>query len=232
MMNSFGLWRYLPDLVVLTLIVGNSPGCLGYLHPVAPPPPEWSQPEDAGVVACRDHIHVFFINGLDPFNRSNFLGLSEQVRQLGFPHVYFGQMHDEPEMCCTIARIHREDPGAKFVVVGYSLGANRAASLAHAVGQEGITLDLLVYLSGDTLSNTPADLPANARHIINITGNGCVWLVGGFVWQGQDLVGADNLRLVNVNHYAVPTHEQTLQRLLDGLAGVTAAAPPVPDPSH
>jgi hypothetical protein len=33
-----------------------------------------------------------------------------------------------------------------------------------------------------------------------------------------------------VNHYALPTHERTLQLLLDGLTAVAAAAPESPRP--
>src|SRR5262249_38059845 len=158
--------RCVLELIFLASILGSGPGCLGHLHPVAMPSPEATESCAAVAEARRDRVHVFFINGLDPTNRANFYGLSEPGRPLGFPHVTYGQMYDQPEMRREIVRIHEQDPEAKFVVVGYSLGANLAGSLTHALAREGVTVDLLVYLGGDTLSNSPADLPDNAHHII------------------------------------------------------------------
>jgi hypothetical protein len=170
--------------------------------------------------ADRDHVHVFFINGFDPLGSGNFRGVSEQVRQLGFLHVHYGQLYNQPFMKREVINIHQQDPQAKFVVVGYSFGANLAASLARAVQTEGVAIDLLVYLAGDTMSNSPKNRPDNARRIINITARGCVFLLGGVVWQGEDLDGANNLRLTGVSHGDVPTHEQTMQLLVEGLAEV------------
>jgi hypothetical protein len=170
--------------------------------------------------ADRDRVHVFFINGLDPLGSGNFRGVFEQVRQLGFQHVHYGQMYNQPSMKREVIRIHQHDPQAKFVVIGYSFGANLAASLARAVQTDGVAIDLLVYLAGDTMSNSPKNRPENARRIINITAHGCVFLLGGVVWQGEDLDGANNLRLTGAGHGDVPTHERTIQLLVEGLVDV------------
>jgi hypothetical protein len=170
--------------------------------------------------ADRDHIHVFLINGLDPLSSGNFRGVAEQVRRLGFQHVNYGQMYNQPSMRREVIRIHQQDSQAKFVVVGYSFGANLAASLTRAVQTDGVAIDLLVYLAGDTMSNSPKNRPENARRIINITAHGCVFLLGGVVWQGEDLDGANNLRLTGASHGDVPTHEQTMQLLVEGLVEV------------
>jgi thioesterase domain-containing protein len=190
------------------------------------PAPQLS-PADRG--ACQslrpadcDRVHAYFINGLDPLDKGNLIGLSQRVRELGFRNVAFGQMYDEAAMRRDIVRIHAEDPGAKFVVVGFSFGANLARLLTDQLQAEDIPVELLVYLGGDTLTNSPEDRPANARHILNITAEGCPWLFAGRIWQGEEIDGAENLRLENVDHFHVPTNEQVLQMLREQLTEVVA----------
>ena len=66
--------------------------------------------------------------------------------------------------------------------------------------------------------------PENVHHIINVTSWGFVWLLGGAVFQGVDIDGAENLRLTDVGHSGVPTHPKTLALLTAGLAEVAAKA--------
>src|SRR5438105_15088896 len=41
---------------------------------------------------CRDHVHVFLVNGLDPANIGNLAGLRHHVRHLDFHQAYYGQV--------------------------------------------------------------------------------------------------------------------------------------------
>jgi pimeloyl-ACP methyl ester carboxylesterase len=218
--------RYRVCLLLLTLApVCCASGCLARLNPL----PELTSAErvtcQALRAADRDRVHVFFINGLDPLDKGNLVGLSDRVRELGFQNVAFGQMYDEPAMRREIVRVHAQDPGAKIVVVGFSFGANLARVLADQLQAENIPVELLVYLGGDTLTNSPEDRPANARQIVNITAEGCSWLFAGLIWKGEDIDGAENLRLEHVDHFHIPTNEQVLQMLRERLAGVVAAGP-------
>jgi hypothetical protein len=200
-------------------------GCLAYLNPV----PALNSADRNSCQAFhetdRDRVHVFFINGLDPLDKGNLVGLSERVRELGFQHVTFGQMYSVPGIRREIVQIHRQDPQAKFVLVGFSFGANLVRVLTDEVQAEGIPIDLLVYLGGDTLTNSPEDRPTNARHIVNITAEGCVWLFAGLIWNGEDIDGAENLRLQGVDHFHIPTNERVLEMLRVDLMEVVGSEP-------
>jgi hypothetical protein len=210
-------------LVAAALVSG--PGCLGFMHPMPPTPPECVAACRTAPQASRDHVHVFFVNGLDPLNKDNFMGLEDYVIDLGFTHCTFGQMVDTPTFISEVRRIHNEDPEARFVLVGFSFGTNMVRSITHAVQDDGITIDLLVYLGGDTILNTPASHPANATRVVNITAHGCVMLFGGYIWKGEDIDGAVNLRLTDVGHAGIPTHRQTLELVAHHLAEVLNKTP-------
>src|SRR5262249_35646320 len=74
-----------------------------------------------------------------------------------------------------IHRIHQEDPQARFVLIGFSFGANMVCSLANSMNKDGIPLDLLVYLGGNTLHNNEHDQPPNTKRILNILATGAIW---------------------------------------------------------
>jgi hypothetical protein len=189
-----------------------------------PVPPEQAAACQAAPADRRGHVHVFFVNGLDPLYKDNFCGMRDYVARLGFEHTYLGQMVDYPRLEEDIRRIHHEDPRARFVLVGFSFGANLVKVMAHDLRADGIGIDLLAYLGGDTLQNTAEYRPENVRRIINVTSWGCIWLLGGVVFDGVDLDGARNLRLADAGHADLPTHPRTLALLAAGLAEVAADA--------
>jgi hypothetical protein len=180
----------------------------------------------------RDHVYVFLVNGFDPCNTANFAGVGEYTRQLGFRRTYFGQLYHAPWFEKEIRRIHGEDRAARFVLVGYSFGSNAVRWIAQRLKREGIAVELLAYVGGDTIRNVPEDRPENAHRIVNVTARGCVWLAGGLVWEGTDLDGAANLRLAEVTHEGVPTHGHTLAMLAENLARAAASVHEAPNPRH
>src|SRR4051794_18338269 len=60
--------RWLRRLVgaVALAALAAAPGCLRFLHPVDPPTKEQIAPSAALPNCCRNHVHVFFIHGMDP----------------------------------------------------------------------------------------------------------------------------------------------------------------------
>jgi hypothetical protein len=209
-------------------VLSAAPGCLAHLNP-APQftPAERSQCQKVSE-AQRDHIYVLFINGLDPLDKGNLVGLADRVHELGFQHVSFGQMYDEPAMRRQIVETYQQDPKARFVIVGFSLGANFASSLADDLQVDDVPIELLVYLGGDTLTNSAEYRPANARRIVNVTAQGCTWLFGGLIWKGVEIDGAENLRLENVDHFHIPTDERVAQSLRITLTQIAEGANPPP----
>jgi hypothetical protein len=211
-------WRRLAGLVVLTLGLGGTSGCLSCFHPVKEPALELVGPCKALPKDCRDHVYVFFIHGLDPFDCANLTGVRDYLHSMGFRKTYFGQLYHTPYFEKEICRLRQEEPEAEFVLVGFSLGANMVRSMAQHVKDQGIDIALLVYLGGNTLEDIPYDRPDNARRIVNILASGCIW-------NGAWLEGAENLHLTDVYHFGSPTHPQTLELLAREMTEVAAAVP-------
>jgi hypothetical protein len=191
---------------------------MSFLHPVEPSLPELVQSCQELPRGCREHIYVFMIHGMDPFDYANLNGVNNYIHKLGFYQTYYGQLYHTPKFLKEIRRIHQQDPEAHFVLIGFSFGANMVRALAQSVKGDGIAIDLLFYLGGNTLENTPQDQPENALHIVNI-------LAHGYIWNGAQMDGAENLSEEDVWHFGSPTHPRTLQVLTRELASIAMSVP-------
>ena len=211
--------RNLVGLVGLVLLLAQS-GCVSCFNPVHPPPPEQTACCAEVPSRARNHVYVFIVHGMDPLDCANLKGLRDYVQSLGFIKTYYGQLYHSSYFTKEICRIHKDDPNARFVLIGFSFGANSVRDLTHAIEPEGIPIDLLVYLGGNTLKNVPEDRPANATRIINI-------LATGAVWNGDTLDDAVNLNYSDVYHFGSPTHERTLGLLAAELTEVAGRVPVV-----
>jgi hypothetical protein len=118
------------------------------LNPVHPPDEALIQPCQELPKYCRDHVYVFFVNGFDPVNYGNLTGIREYVDTLGFHKTYYGQVYHVSYFASEIQKIHKEEPDAHFVLVGFGRGAREIRSLAERANREGATIDLFVYLDG------------------------------------------------------------------------------------
>jgi hypothetical protein len=158
------------------------------------------------------------VHGLDPFDYANLSGVRDYLHSLGFNQTYYGQLYHGGHFDREIRRLRREDPESRFVLIGFSLGANVVRDLAHEVNSEDIRIDLLVYLGGNTLEDIPEDRPENAEHIVNILACGCIW-------NGAWLEGAENIYEDDVFHFGSPTHTHTLEVLTREILHVAASVP-------
>jgi hypothetical protein len=213
--------RRIVERCLLGMAMAAGSGCVSYLHSVRPPARELMEPCQALPQYSRDHVYIFFIHGTDPANYANLSGLRDYVQALGFRKTYYGQLYHYWQFANEVQRIHKEDPEAHFVLVGFSFGANLVRSITHSVKEEGIVIDLLVYMGGNTLDNIPEDQPENALAIVNILASGCIW-------NGAQMDRAENLSVPDVWHFGSPTHPKTLETLARHLCEV-AATIPVPD---
>jgi len=200
--------------LVLASALGSC-GCMSFLHPVEPAKIDQSAECLTLPVGCREHVYVFFVQGMDPLDYCNLTGVRDYVQELGFHKTYYGQMFSSGHFGREIRRIRQEDPEARFVLIGFSFGANFVRDLTTSAGQENIPIDLLVYLGGNTLENRPEDQPENALRIINI-------LASGLIWNGDTLDRAENLQEPDVWHFGTATHPHTLNLLAHELATVAA----------
>jgi hypothetical protein len=196
------------SLIAATAITAS--GCASFFCP-APRIPDDAVARSAALPqACRNHVYIFLICGQGPLDLGNMGGVRESLISLGYIKTYCGE-------CCysgyykdEIIRLHHEDESARFVVMGYGLGANTAAELTEAVAADGATIDLLVYCGGVAIDNEPKNRPNNARRVVHLLG-------GGVDSLGNALHGADNVQLTDANHFESPTHLFTMDLLVNEL---------------
>jgi hypothetical protein len=194
-------------------------GCLGFLHPCAPPKAEIAQPCLALPKCCRGHVYVFLMNGLDPMNYGNLTGLRDYLQALGFCKTYYGQLYHVWWFEKEIRRLHQEDPDSHFVLIGFSLGCNMVHDIAVAMKADGISIDLLVFLSGNhPVAPMPHERPDNVGKVVNLLASGVMATRGQRDW-------ADNIRLTSTWHFGSPTHPTTLDLLTQELAVITQSVP-------
>lgn len=218
-MTQQGRWRRrlgVVSLAALSLLGGQ--GCLSFVHSLPLPPKEQIVQSEGIPAPARHHVHIFLIHGLDPLDLANLGGLTEYINQLGYFKTHYGQLYHLWEFKKEVARIHKQDPQARFVVMGFSFGANVARALVNAVKEEGVFIDLLIYMGGNTLDNTPRTQPEHVVHIVNILALGCIW-------NGAEMDRADNIHYNDVCHFGSPTHPKTRELLARELAAVAARVP-------
>ncbi len=193
-------------------------GCLSFVHSLDFPPKEQLAQGELIPAPSRHHVHIFLIHGMDPLDLANLYGLTEYIQQLGYLQTHYGQLYHLWEFKKEMRRIREDDPQARFALIGFSFGANVARDLANAVKDEGVLIDLLIYMGGNTLENTPQAQPEHVRRIINILAAGCIW-------NGATMDRAENIHYSNVLHFGSPTHPRTRELLARELAVVAARVP-------
>lgn len=220
--------RFLP--LILALLTGCSAlapatplsmdhGDLAYVHALEKPAADIDQLAEQVPVEIKDHTWLFFINGLDPYYLANFRGQCQHLKLLGYNHAYCGQMTHTELFRTMIHEVRKDDLEARVVVVGYSLGANCARTLANQLKDDGLRIDLLVYLGGDSVKNADASRPANVGRIVNITGHGSMLLGYDLFINGDNIQGASNHRL-DARHFLLPTRAETAELLVRNIAAL------------
>jgi hypothetical protein len=218
-MTQQGRWsRRLSAFALAALCLATGQGCLSFVHSLDFPPKEQVAQGELIPSPSRNHVHIFLLHGMDPLDLANLNGLTEYIQQLGYLKTHYGQLYHLWEFKNEMRRIHEHDPQARFVLIGFSFGANMARELANAVKDSGILIDLLIYLGGNTLENTPETQPDHVVHIVNILAAGCIW-------NGATMDRAENLHFTNVWHFGSPTHPRTRELLARELAVVAARVP-------
>jgi hypothetical protein len=196
-------------------------GCLGFVHPIHSP-----QKEDLAActevpAACKNRVHIFLINGLDPFEVGNLKGLQDYLHSLGFIKTWYGQPFHAFLFAKEILKIHAEEPTARFVLIGFSYGAGLARDVVDDMCKAGIPADLLVYIDGVDLTQRRLDRPHHALRVINI--------LSCYRDAERKLEAAENMQYDDVWHFGAPTHPKTLKMLAEELA-VVALRVPIEEP--
>jgi hypothetical protein len=223
-MTQHGSWRRALGWGIVAAALLTAPGCLSFIHPISPACPELAEPCRMLPRCAREHVYVFFIHGMDPADAANLSGVRDYVQDLGFHQTYYGQLYHTSQFKKELHDIHQKDCNARFVLVGFSFGANMVRNLALAAKEEGFRIDLLVYLGGNTLKDVPRDQPDNVVRVVNILAQGCIW-------NGATMQCAENVQVLGRWHFGSPSHPYTLQVLAQDLAEI-ASEVPVPMPAQ
>jgi hypothetical protein len=128
------------------------------------------------------------------------------VEELGFckPKVasHYWRWSYQNDIRC----IHRRDPEARFVLVGYSIGGSVVLSMARALEKDSIFIDLLVYIDAHSFIHSFKTRPANVGKIVSINSTG--WFLPGKCHPGEECHSVDTFF-----HLAIPHQEKTLHTL-------------------
>jgi len=203
--------------------VSDRRGDLSGIHPIELPRPEAARFAESVPQASKEHAYLFFVNGFDPFYYGNFRGQCDYLRSLGFSNASCYHMNQGDACRERIRQVHRDDPQARIALIGFSFGANMTRTMANELAAEEIPVDLLVYLGGDTIQNTPESWPANVKKVVNINGHPPLLLGYDMFFRGPDLDGASNHRL-DVWHFQLPSRSVVTETLLTNVTELVLPA--------
>jgi hypothetical protein len=198
--------------------------------PVVLPPPTVLTPvlphTPAAVVYCEGEAkdpqtRVYLVNGADPCGWAAMSKLADWIRMAGYPRTKYGEVYEIVPFEWEIRKTHRQDPTARFVLIGFSAGTLAVRMAANRLVRDGIPVAMLGYVGGDYLGDTAYTRPAGVGRVVNVTGNGFLLTGRNLFWNGTTITGAANVRLP-ASHFWLPTHPQTFAMLHAGLTEVSA----------
>ncbi len=168
---------------------------------------------------CQSHVYIFFITGFDPLDCANVSGVADYCRSLGYNATYLGQRWHAGRFEDEIHRIYHDDSDARFVLVGFSFGANSVRAIAEHLHEDGdIPVELMVYLGANTIEDDDGCKPANVKKLVHI-------LASTRSWNGHSLSEAENHVVAGVRHSGTPTSDQSLGTLVGELGQIAASVP-------
>jgi len=168
---------------------------------------------------CRNahDTYVYVVNGLDPVHLAGTPTLAAQLRESGFPNTKSAEWRGMRQIEAEVRTISRTQPGSRFALIGYSIGAYAVRDSAKRLVCEGIPVAVVAYIGGDYLTDSPGTRLAGVGRVVNITGKGHLLTGRDLFFNGTDITGAANLRLENTRHFDLPLHPDTLTILLAAL---------------
>ncbi len=206
--------------LVLAVGLAAAPGCLTLNSNLSPLPPECVEACEAVPGCCRGKVYVFLVNGLDPLDLGHVAEVRAALIRAGFTKVYDGQLYHAGWFAGEMRRLRSEEPGVRFVVVGFGAGVEAARWLAGSVAADGIDLDLLASVDAPVWSSAPAQRPANVRQTLSVHGRP---LFSPTNWRADTDVEVP----VGGLSYAAP-HPFTISQLATELAAVAGMVPAPP----
>lgn len=164
--------------------------------------------------ACqRNHVYVFAVSSLNPVSVMALDALAEELNRRGFAKVATGQTVHTGWMAREMRRIHKDEPDAVFVVLGFESGTPAAVRLAEKAQAEGLPVGGLVVI--DSEGKTPP--PASAVRTLAI----------GNVQGMPSSESVESVVVPDAATYGLATDSRTVKATAR-LLGDLAAAVPMP----
>ncbi|MCE9531727.1 MAG: hypothetical protein K8T89_11485, partial [Planctomycetes bacterium] len=198
--------RIRQSLALLGLSTLLLPGCLSAFNPVPKATCELRQTCEQIPVPCRQQVYVVLINGTDPLCCGNLSGARDYLNSLGFVKSYYAQLYHEGCLLKELRDVHQTQPDARFAIVGFEYGAIPARKLAARAAQEGINVDLLVYLQPKGLGKVHESDQLPVRRLLTIQS-------GTSQAADSEIAKGEIVSIPCWSRYAVPTHPAALEML-------------------
>jgi hypothetical protein len=95
---------------------------------------------------CRNNVYAFLVHGVTPTTDCGLEALRTKLAESGFAKVGVGELASAPCVWWEIRQIARYEPEARFVLVGYDLGAPAAVCVARDLCARKIPIEAVVLL--------------------------------------------------------------------------------------
>jgi hypothetical protein len=190
--------------VGLGLVLAGS-GCVSCGHQVCKP--AYDAGPNCEVPLCdRRHVYTVLVNGITPGGPSGLDGLREKLAGHGYDKVYYGELCHVWWLWEEMKQVHKDDPTARFVLVGFDFGSSSAVGLARDAVKKGIPVDTVVLL--DPPGHPDVGTCSVRTVVIRCT-------------AGVLAPNADGIAIPDATHLNLPTRPQTID-ILCGLLKETA----------
>jgi pimeloyl-ACP methyl ester carboxylesterase len=208
-------------LVIFAAIVAG-PGCMSLGHkPIALSSDCLSACNDVPC-SCRGHVYVFLLSGFDPLDLDRVGDVRAALVRAGYTKIYNGQFYHEGFFASEMLRLSHEEPDTRFVLVGFSLGAESALSLAESVGTKGVPIALLASIDPYWWSSAPAHKPGNVEQVLHVHGERLLFAPAMSAGSDVQIAGS-----FPANVTAQPLAVEAVARAITDVAG-QLPRPPAP----
>jgi len=202
--------RYFRLAFLILLLVVFGGGCVN-IHQCAHEETCHATPPSDVPPLVRQQVYLFMMNGSDFLELGGMYELREKLCKGGFSKVYYVQTEDVKWYTYEMRRIHRDEPGARILLLSYGTGAPKIRQLAADGLRDQLPIDTVIFLD-------PVGMAGNLAESLSTT----TVVVRSHNWRGgQAVTGTENWSAVGVGHISLPTHESTVQAIL---AYMTASA--------
>ncbi|HMP02374.1 MAG TPA: hypothetical protein PKC45_07735 [Gemmatales bacterium] len=149
-------------------------------------------------------IHIFILHGLDPFDLAGLKELRSYLAQQSVAEVKLFQFFQTGAVRECVLQARQADPTAQMAIIGFSAGTLTARRLVHSLHDgDQIDVDLLIYLGGELLDDSPYSRPTFIGEVVHI-------LPDNYVVKGETIEGAVNYRVLGAGHFGAPMNPATL----------------------